>query len=65
MPKLEIVCFTLAGLPNVPSLGLVWPWPAMPALPWPGPATTTAAAAPEGRGRRPRLCFLALFGPAS
>ena len=30
----------LAGLP-VASLGLVWPGPVLPALPWPGPATTT------------------------
>ena len=37
----------LAGLPVVPSLGLVWPGPVLPALPWPGPATTT------GRLRRP------------
>ena len=35
------VCFGLAGLPVVPSLGLVWPGPVLPALPWPGPATTT------------------------
>ena len=40
-------CFGLAGLPVVPCLGLVWPGPVMPALPWPGPATTT------GRLRRP------------
>ena len=37
----------MAGLPVVPCLGLVWPGPVMPALPWPGPATTT------GRLRRP------------
>ena len=30
-------CFGLAGLPVVPSLGLVWPGPVLPAL----PATTT------------------------
>ena len=40
-------CFGLAGLPVVPCLGLVWPGPVMPALPWPGPATTT------GHLRRP------------
>ena len=34
----------LAGLLVVPCLGLVWPGPVLPALPWPGPATTTAAA---------------------
>ena len=39
-------CLGLAGLPVVPSLGLVWPGPVLPALPWPGPATT-------GRFRRP------------
>ena len=40
----------LAGLLVVPCLGLLWPGPvspALPALPWPGPATTT------GRLRRP------------
>ena len=37
----------LAGLLVVPCLGLVWPGPVLPALPWPGPATTT------GRLRRP------------
>ena len=37
-------CFGLAGLPVVPSLGLVWPGPGLPAL----PATTTT-----GRLRQP------------
>ena len=46
-PWLVWICFGLAGLPVVPCLGLVWPGPVMPALPWPGPATTT------GRLRRP------------
>ena len=43
-------CFGLAGLPVVPSLGLVWPGPVLPALPdlpWPGPATTTTASAAQ------------------
>ena len=40
-------CFGLAGLPVVPSLGLVWPGPA---LPWPGPATTAAARPPKAAG---------------
>ena len=51
-------CFGLAGLPVVPSLGLVWPGPVLPALPalpglpalpWIVPATTTAMG---GRGGR-------------
>ena len=32
--------FGLAGLPVMPSLGLVWPEPALPGLPWSGPATS-------------------------
>ena len=39
-------CFGLAGLPVVLSFGLVWPAPALPALPWLTPATTTASAKP-------------------
>ena len=42
-------CFGLAGLPVVPSLGLVWPGPVLPAL----PATTT--------GRLRRLAAAALL----
>ena len=37
--------FGLAGLLVVPCLGLLWPGPvspALPTLPWPGPATTAA-----------------------
>ncbi len=39
----KLACFGLAGLPVVPSLGLVWPGPvlpALPALPWPDQAKT-------------------------
>ena len=51
-------CFGLAGLPVVPCLGLVWPGPVMPALPWPGPATTTAAAKPPPAAEGGRLLLL-------
>ena len=51
-------CFGLAGLPVVPRLGLVWPGPVMPALPWPGPATTTAAAKPPPAAEGGRLLLL-------
>ena len=37
-------CLGLAGLPVVPSLGLVWHGPALPALPSPGPARPPSAA---------------------
>ena len=43
----RVACLALAGLLVVPCLALVWPGPVLPALPWPGPATTT------GRLRRP------------
>ena len=46
-PASQNACLGLAGLLVVPCLGLVWPGPVLPALPWPGPATTT------GRLRRP------------
>ena len=45
--------------PVVPGLGLVWPGPLMPALPWPGPATTTAAAQPPPAAEGGRLLLLA------
>ena len=46
--------------PVVPGLGLVWPGPVMPALPWPGPATTTTAAAkPPPAAEGGRLLLLA------
>ena len=47
-------CFGLAGLPVVPSLGLVWPGPVLPAL----PATTTAAAKPPPAAEGGRLLLL-------
>ena len=49
----------LARLLVVPCLGLVWPGPvspALPTLPWPGPATTT------GRLRRPAAAAPSLSG---
>ena len=58
---LPAIAFGLAGLPVVPSLGLVWPGPvlpALPALPWPGPATTTATAKPPPAAEGGRLLLL-------
>ena len=49
-------CFGLAGLPVVPSLGLVWPGPVLPALP---ATTTTAAAKPLPAAEGGRLLLLA------
>ena len=51
----KVACFGLAGLPAVPSLGLVWPGPVLPAL----PATTTAAAQPPPAAEGGRLLLLA------
>ena len=51
-------CLGLAGLPVVPSLGLVWPGPVLPALPWPGPATTTGRLRRPGAASPPLLLLL-------